>query len=164
MRLNYEKMYNNVDEIKQIERNDPFVVAGLVVHAITAYSKDKEKSIEMIQYLMDKDIQPISNLLIQEINDSMMDKKDYIGKSYFVGATPDNNYEPSIPLSIDVEENPHSYETEGYVRLFLKSGGADNLRPITLRKTKDGRYLLFSDTVRGLLAGIRIPESENPWA
>ena len=164
MRLKFDKIYNSLEEIKDIDRSDPFMVAALTVHAICTYSTNKEESLKMIAYLMDENIQPMSNLLKQEIEDSMRDKKDYIGKSYFVGATNVNNYVPSEPLEIEVKENSYSYENEGYARLLLHSGGADSDRIITLRKTKDNRYLLFSDTIRGLLAGIRIPESENPWA
>ena len=63
-----------------------------------------------------------------------------------------------------MKENPYSYENEGYVRLFVKSGGADSDRPVTVRKTKDGNYMLWSDTVMGLLSDIKKPESSNPWA
>ena len=164
MRIKYDKIYNSLEEIKDIDRSDPFVVAGLVVHSICTYSTNKEESLRMIAYLMDENIQPMSNLLIQEIEECMRDKEDYIGKSYFIGSNPSNNYEPSIPLEIEIKDNPYSYENEGYARLLLHSSGADSDRFITLRKTKDNRYLLFSDTIRGLLAGIRVPESENPWA
>ena len=77
---------------------------------------------------------------------------------------PNNDYTPSIPLTIEVKENPYSYDNEGYARLFVKSGGADSERPITVRKTKEGNYMLWSDTIMGLLSDIREPESNNPWA
>jgi hypothetical protein len=92
------------------------------------------------------------------------DRLKYIGKSYFKGATPENDYTPSEPLEIEVNENPYSYQEEGYARLLLKSGGTDNERFVTLRKMKDGRYVLWSDSYKGLLAGIREPESSDPWA
>ena len=95
---------------------------------------------------------------------SQNDKWSYIGKSYFVGATPDNDYTPIEPLSIDVFDNPYSYQNEGYIRLLLRSGGADSERFITLRKMKDGRWVVWSDSILGLLVDIRKPESQNLWA
>jgi len=104
-------------------------------------------------------------LLKQQISDRMNqnEKWKYIGKSYFVGSKPENNYEPTLPYEIEVSENPYSYSEAGYARLLLKSSGADNARPITLRKLKNGRWLLWSDSILGLLSDIRKPESENPW-
>ena len=119
----------------------------------------------MIQELMGEH-RPMSILFKQQIRDRMYqnDKYNFIGKSYFMGANPNNNYTPSTPLSIEVNENPYSYNNEGYVRLFVKSGGADHERPITLRKAKDGNYFLWSDSILGILADIRQPEKDNPWA
>ena len=71
---------------------------------------------------------------------------------------------PQTPYEVEVIENDYSNETEGYKRLFLKSGGADSPRPITLRLAKDGNYYVWSDSFIGLLADIRQPESSNPWA
>lgn len=49
-------------------------------------------------------------------------------------------------------------------RLFLKSGGADSPRPITLRLAKDENYHAWRDSFIRLFADIRGLESENPWA
>ena len=166
MILNYDKIYSSKDEISNLKRDNAFEVVGLVIHALCNYdSKNENVCFEMLQELMGE-YQPISNLFKQQIKDRMLqnDKYSFIGKSYFKGANPDNDYTPSNPLSIEVKENPYSYENEGYVRLFVKSGGADSDRPITVRKTKDGNYMLWSDSVLGLLSDIKKPESTNPWA
>ena len=60
-----------------------------------------------------------------------------------------------------VSENPYSYQNEGYAKLFVTSGGADSPREITLRLAKDGKWYLWEQFI---LAGIREPESSNPWA
>lgn len=91
------------------------------------------------------------------------EKYKFIGNSYFIGATPDNDYIPSR-FEIDIIRNDYSEVEDGYIRLFLKSGGADSLRPVTLRLAKDGNYYVWSDSCIGLLSHIRKPESENPWA
>ena len=166
MTINYEKMINNADEINAEDMQNPFNTASLAVHAICAYDPNNtEVFFNMLSKLMGE-AQEISNLMKSNINDRMKqnEKWPYIGKSYFVGATPDNDYTPMEPLTIEVFDNPYSYENEGYARLLLRSGGADAERPLTLRKMKDGRWVIWSDSIIGLLADIRKPESQNPWA
>ena len=104
---------------------------------------------------------PLSGVDKQFIRDRFMDGKDYIPRSYFKGATPQNDYTPVEPYGIKVSENPYSYTNQGYAKLFLTSGGADSPREVTLRQTKDGKWYLWEQF---LLAGIREPESSNPWA
>ena len=93
----------------------------------------------------------------QFIRDRFMDGKDYIPRSYFDGATPENDYQPSNPLTLTICDNPYSYQNQGYAKLFLKSGGADSPREIVLRQAKDSKWYLWDQF---LLAGIRAPERE----
>ena len=86
---------------------------------------------------------------------------DYVPRSYFLGASPANDYTPQTPYTIRVFDGPYSYNTQGMAKLFLQSSGADSPRPIELRLAKDGRWYLWEQY---LLSGIRIPESSNPWA
>ena len=86
---------------------------------------------------------------------------DYVPRSYFKGANPQNNYNPSQPYTVTVFENPYSYDTENYAKLFITSGGADSPRNVMLRKAKDGKWYLWEQYI---LVGIRQPESTNPWA
>ncbi|MBQ8492200.1 MAG: hypothetical protein IJ536_06700, partial [Acidaminococcaceae bacterium] len=82
--------------------------------------------------------------------------------SYFDGATPDNNYTPSMPYTVTVSETPYSYQNENYAQLWIRSGGADNPRPVTMRlKPSTGEWYLWE--YAGLLAGIRIPAKDDPW-
>ena len=165
MLISYEKIIEK-DEIKVEDMQDPFKTAGLAVHTICNYTPENpDKFFDMLAVLMGE-AQEVSNLMKASINDRMKqnDKWPYIGKSYFGGATPDNDYTPTTPLSIEVKDNPYSYENEGYARLLLHSGGADSDRILTLRKMKDGRWVIWSDSIIGLLADIRKPESQNPWA
>jgi hypothetical protein len=81
--------------------------------------------------------------------------------SYFKGATPANNYTPERPFTVTVESNPYSDANPGYMKLFLRSGGADNPREVVLRKKGDGQWMLWDQF---LLVGIRSPKSADPWA
>ena len=85
----------------------------------------------------------------------------YVPRSYFTVATPGNDYLPAEPYTVRVSENPYSYQEQGYAKLYLRSGGADNPRAVVSRLAKDGKWYLWEQY---LLAGIRAPESSDPWA
>ena len=136
----------------------PFDTAAMTVLAFCFYPENKELSLRMLDFL--KGPQPLSPMDKQFIRDRFMDK-DYVPRSYFDGATPDNNYLPAEPYTITVSSNPYSYQNEGYATLYIKSGGADSPRSVQLRKAKDGKWYLWEQFI---LADIRKPESINPWA
>ena len=139
----------------------PEHTAALAVAALAVYPRDAAASIEMIDWL--KGPESLSEFEKQFLRDRVMDGVDYVARSYFAGATPANGYEPSSPLTVKVEANQYSYEADGYARLWLRSGGADNPREVTLRlKKSTGQWFLTN--YQGLLAGIRIPEALDPWA
>ncbi len=162
MIITYNKIMNNIEDLKQIDRTNPYNVAAAIVHVISNY--DDNNFYNMLQFLLGE-YQPISEMSKQNIKDRMLqnNKYSYIGKSYFIGANPENDYTPNIPYQIEVIENEYTDENEGYKRLLLKSGGADNYRPITLRLAKDGNYYIWSDSYIGLLTDIKPKESNNPW-
>ena len=165
MIVKFEKLLSGKEELMKINRNSPENVTAMTVHTICNYNKDDESIFyDMLQYLFG-DFQPISNLMKQSIRDRMMqnNKYDFIGKSYLNGANSSNNYEP-IDYSVEVSENAYSRQEEGFIKLFLKSGGADSLRPLMLRKAKDNNYYLWSDYIIGLLADIKEKEQDNLWA
>ena len=166
MTITFDKILTTNKEFQEVDRTNPSNVAALFVHLMCNYDNtNQEKFYDILQYLVGE-YQQISALMKQNIKDRMSQnaKYPYIGKSYFKGATPDNDYTPSTPYEVEVTENDYSNIEEGYKRLFLKSGGADSLRSITLRLAKDGNYYVWSDSFMGLLADIRNPESKNPWA
>ncbi|MBE6160635.1 MAG: hypothetical protein E7158_00235 [Firmicutes bacterium] len=166
MTIKYDKIMSSKKDLESIDRTNPANVAAALIHTFPNYKKDDTSNFyEMLQFLVGE-YQPISEMMKQNIKDRMMqnNKIDFIGKSYFKGAIPSNDYTPSVPYEIEVIENDYSDDAEGYKRLFLKSGGADSPRPITLRLAKDGNYYVWSDSFIGLLADIRGLESENPWA
>jgi len=137
---------------------NPFDTAALTVLALAYYPTNKELSLGMLKYL--KGPSELSPYEQQFIRDRFMDK-DYVPRSYFTGATPQNDYTPSTPWTIRISDNPYSYDNQGYAKLWLTSGGADSPRQIVLRQAKDGKWYLWEQFI---LADIRKPESQNPWA
>ncbi|MBQ3865594.1 MAG: hypothetical protein II776_01735 [Clostridia bacterium] len=142
---------------------DPFAVAALTAAVMTAFPKDREGCFAMINFL--RGPRPMSPMDEAFIRDRFMDGKDYIPRSHFDGATPENDYTPALPYTVTVQEGAHSrdQEKEGYLTLYLTSGGADNVRPVTLRnKPSTGQWFLWEYS--SLLSTIRIPKSQDAWA
>ncbi len=157
-------MPSTIEEFKAMDGadfKDENKVAALTVVALCMYPINKDLCVEMLNHL--KGPRPLSNYEIQFLRDRFMDK-EYIAQSYFVGATPENEYEPSEPLTINVYKTGHSEDLigEGYLQLFLKSGGADSGRGVKLRKKEStGEWFLWEYL---LLPDIRKPKSADPWA
>ncbi|MBR6102427.1 MAG: hypothetical protein IKP95_08365 [Ruminococcus sp.] len=160
--ITFAKLPDTLEEFKALPQaalTSPFDTAALTVLALCFYPKDKQLCFDMLDAI--KGPRPLSQQEKSFINDRFMDGKDYVPRSYFVGATPQNDYTPSEPYSIKVKENPYSYDNENYAKLFITSGGADSDRYVTLRFAKDGKWYLWEQY---LLPDIRKPESTNPWA
>ncbi len=157
----FSNMPDSIEKYKalpQAQMQTPFDTAAMTVLALSFYPKNRELCHSMLEYL--KGPSGLNGAEKQFIRDRFMDK-DYVPRSYFNGAVPENDYTPSTPYTIEVSENPYSYENEGYAKLFIKSGGADSPREVLMRKAKDGKWYLWEQF---LLSGIREPESSNPWA
>lgn len=151
--------YEEFISLPQASLSTPFQTAAMTVLAFCYYPKDSELCYKMIDFL--RGPQPMNGSDKSFIRDRFSDK-DYVPRSYFAGATPNNDYQPVAPYTIEVSENQYSYDEQGYAKLFIKSGGADSPRPIKLRKAKDGKWYLWEYS--SILSGIRQPESSNPWA
>ena len=158
----FKKLPESLDELKALPEaslDSPFKTAALTILALCAYAADKQIGIEMLNFL--RGPRPLSNMEIQFLNDRFMDGKTYVPFSYFVGANPNNDYTPQEPFKLVIKANQYSDDNEGYKKLLVESGGADTARSITLRKTGSGIWYLWE---QALLADIRKPKSEDPWA
>ena len=159
--VTFAKLPDNFAEfaaLPQAQLTTPFDTAALTVLALCFYPQDKDACIQMLGLL--KGPQQLSAYEQQFLRDRFA-SADYVPRSYFTGAVPANDYKPSQPYTVRVSENPYSYQEQGYAKLYLQSGGADSPRAVTLRLAKDGKWYLWEQF---LLAGIRQPESSNPWA
>lgn len=138
----------------------PFKTAALAICALCAFAADQNTGVEMLNFL--RGPRPMNGQDISFVKDRFRDNRAYIIFSHFAGATPESEYTPSRPYTLEVFSDPHSYDQENMARLYVRSGGADSPRPISLRRAKDGKWYLWEYS--SILLGIRPPASENPWA
>lgn len=137
---------------------DPFATAALTAAVLCRYGEDPNATVEMLNFL--RGPRPLSPFEIQFLRDRLAGKA-YKPFSFFAGAYPHNNYEPTRPYQIKVADSPYSYQNEGYATLYLRSGGADSPRPVELRRKGDGKWMLWEQM---LLPDIRTPAKDDPWA
>ena len=138
--------------LPQAAMSTPFDTAAMTVLALCFYPQDRNLCFDMLNFL--KGPESLSEYEKTFINDRFRDS-DYVPRSYFKGATPQNDYLPSEPLTITVSDNPYSYQDEVYATMHIRSGGADSPRQVKVRKAKDGKWYLWEQFV---LVGIRPPE------
>ena len=81
----------------------PFKAAALTVCALCAYAADRNVGTEMLNWL--RGPRPLNGQDISFLNDRFRDGKTYLPFTYFVGATPDNNYTPAQPYTLEIRSN-----------------------------------------------------------
>lgn len=162
----YNVIPANVGELKvlkEADMKDPFGVVALTILAINVLADNREAGMEMLEFLNGPaDVCPRDK---QFIHDRFDEGSNYIARSYFKGALPKNNYTPEKPYTIEVEEHAHSKDNldEGYMKLAVRSGGADSERYVVLRtKPSTGEWFLWEFS--GLFVGVRIPVEQDAWA
>ena len=132
----------SVDEMKALPEgalDTPFKTAALSICALCAYAAAPEIGTQMLDFL--KGPQPLSPLNKQFLRDRFMDGSTYVPFSYFEGAVPGNDYTPAEPFKVTFFTNPYSFDNEGYVKLFVCSGGADSERYLVLRQKGEQWFL-----------------------
>ena len=161
MQITFDRLPDTLEEFSALcnDLTKPENTCALFLLALNLYTKDKaagEKAIDML-----RGPRPMTGIDSQFIRDRLRDKK-YLPLAYFDGATPENGYGPTQPyvLNLYPDQRPQDCE-EGYMRLFLKTAGADAARPIKLRQKGDNWYLWEYSSI---LTGIRVPAQEDPWA
>ena len=160
----FSKLPKNAAELKALPNfslKDEFFVAAAAAVCLDVYPENREACFEMLNVL--KGPQPLMTAEKQFINDRNMDGKHYVMRSYMKGSSPDNDYTPTQPYTIEVTELSNSRENEGYMKLYLESSGADSLRFVVLRnKPSTGEWFLWE--FQGIMPDIRIPKSKDAWA
>lgn len=136
-----------------------FKTTALTILALSRYESDPETAYAMLSWLKGPDDFSTSE---KSFLQDRLRGKEYKVRSFFEGATPENDYTPNKPYVISVIENPYSFDNENWATLYVTSGGADNPRNIKLRKKPSTGQWFLNDIQ--CLSDIRLPKSEDKWA
>ena len=151
-----------VDELKALPEaklDTAFKTTALVILALNRYEADPDAAIAMLAYLKGPED---FNGKEQGFLKDRLAGKGYKARSFLGGAAAENNYTPSSPYTVAVSENPYSFDEENWATMYVTSGGADNPRPIKLRKKPSTGEWFLNDIQ--CLADIRPPKSDDKWA
>lgn len=158
----FSSLPNNLTELQAMPEatlDSAFKTTALTIAVLCAYEKNPDGCIEMLNFLKGPaEVSTYEKGFIKE----RLNGKFYKTFSFFEGATPENGYKPNVPYVIKVSENPYSFDEENWATLYVTSGGADNPRPIKLRKKPSTGQWFLNDIQ--CLADIRIPVADDPWA
>ena len=158
----FAKLPQNKDELMALPEADlssAYKTAALAVVSLLVYEKNPEICFSMLDAL--RGPEPLSAYGKSFIKDRL-EGKEYKVKSFFRGATVQNGYEPTVPYTITVTDNPNSYAEENWAMIYVKSSGADSERGIKLRKKPSTGQWFLNDLL--CLSDIKVPVAADPWA
>lgn len=164
MQITIEHIPESLEQFKAMAAETlpkPEAVCAAFLCALALYTADKEAGTAAMDLL--RGPRPMTPYDVQFLRDRLRGK-EYLPLAYFEGATPENNYTPENPYRLIILPDPRPQDTEpGYLRMFLKTAGADAPRPVKLRqKPSTGEWFLWEYS--SILSGIRIPAAQDPWA
>ena len=137
----------------------PEMTCTLFLAALQLYTRDANAGTEAMNVL--RGPRPMTGYDTQFLRDRLRGKT-YLPLAYFDGATPQNGYTPLRPYTLQVLPDPRPQDVEpGYLRVYLKTAGADSPRPMKLRQKGTNWYLWEYSSI---LSGIRITVQDDPWA
>lgn len=159
--ITFEQLPTTLDLLRalpQADLQEPQDAAALLIPALCLWPTNQITALEMISFL--KGPQALSVREIQFINERLRGKA-YLPFSYFEGTSPEKGYVLSGPYKVTIFSLSNSFDESSYAKLYLKSTGADSLRPVQLRKMESsGEWFLWEQM---LLSDIRPSVSEDPW-
>lgn len=158
----FSALPSNVDELKALPEaklDTAFKTTALVILALNRYDADPSSAIAMLNFLKGpEDFNGKEQAFLKD----RLEGKGFKARSFLGGATAENNYTPNIPYTVAVSENPYSFDEENWATMYVTSGGADNPRPIKLRKKPSTGEWFLNDIQ--CLADVRLPKVEDKWA
>ena len=127
-----------MQSLAESELYSPADTAALVLCALDVYSYNKEAGSAMLEYL--KGPEHFSAVDQLFIDDRFYEGNDYIPRSYFAGATPENDYIPTEPYTV-MFKGDSKKKNEETITLYARSAGSDDPREIVLhRDPATGKY------------------------
>lgn len=158
----FASLPTNVAELQALpeaKMDSAFKTAALTIAVLCNFEKDADATFAMLDYL--KGPENVSTYEKGFITERLRDK-GYKMRAFFEGATPENGYTPTEPLTVKIIENPYSFDNENWATLWVKSGGADNPSSIKFRKKPSTGEWFLNDIQ--CLSDIRLPAAEDKWA
>lgn len=130
---NYQDFLN----LNQYQENSPLHLGALFILGLIAFIHNEEQGEKIINQLF---LKPLTSQDFAKIKDVLV-KQPYLPNSYFDQAAITNGYTINDQLSITVYENEYSFPNDHQAKLYIKSSGAESMRPIKAIKQDDQWFL-----------------------
>ena len=131
---NLQKIPENLQEFEILaaKGRKPEHICALFLCALALFDRDKDAGTAAMNLLRGPRL--MTPYDAQFLRDRLRGKP-YLPFAYFEGAAPENGYQPRAPYRLNVLADPRPQDMEpGYLRVFLKTAGADSPRPMKLRQ------------------------------
>ena len=161
MQITLQTLPAALSELEALPRTTPEAVCAGFLCALKLFQTDRDAGVAAMDLL--RGPRPMTPYDVQFLRDRLRGK-EYLPLAYFEGAAPENGYTPAKPYTLNVLPDPRPQDVEpGYLRVYLKTAGADSPRPMKLRqKGSTGEWFLWEYS--SILSGIRVPAALDPWA
>jgi hypothetical protein len=161
MQITLQTLPTALAELEALPRTTPEAVCAGFLCALKLFQTDRDAGVAAMDLL--RGPRPMTPYDVQFLRDRLRGK-EYLPLAYFEGAAPENGYTPARPYTLNVLPDPRPQDVEpGYLRVYLKTAGADSPRPMKLRqKGSTGEWFLWEYS--SILSGIRVPAALDPWA
>ena len=160
IQVTFEQLPQTASDLESLmsvyPQSDARNTGAFLIASLVRYVDSPDDGMAMIDLL--RGPRPMNDMDKSFLKDRLREK-NYLPRSYFEGASPENDYTPDTPWTLMVFDDSMEAE-EGYLYIQVATTGADSKRRITLRE-KDGQYYLWSYS--NVLTGIRLPASLDPW-
>ncbi len=138
---NLPETLGELQTLPEANLKDPYGVAALTIAALCRYETNPDDCFRMLNWL--KGEEGLSANERQFLRERLQGKA-YKPRSFFAGATPQNNYTPSQPNKLTPVSNPQTFRESGMATVYLRSSGAEDTRQIKLRQKKEtGEWFLY---------------------
>ena len=170
----FSSVPKTADEIRRYKLDSPYKTMALLILALRTWTPDNETDcLQMLDYLTDtgsviagtSEKCPFSQYKpwISALRDRMTqnNKYQYIGNAYLDGATPENNYTPTDPVTITLRQSvydPYAKADEWapeQKQVLTFFAGADNERYCLFAQDDAGNWKVFRSSWQNLLADIK---------
>ena len=161
MQITLQTLPAALAELEALPRTTPEEVCAGFLCALKLFQTDRDAGVAAMDLL--RGPRPMTPYDVQFLRDRLRGK-EYLPLAYFEGAAPENGYTPAKPYTLNVLPDPRPQDVEpGYLRVYLKTAGADSPRPMKLRqKGSTGEWFLWEYS--SIFSGIRVPAALDPWA
>jgi hypothetical protein len=138
---NLPETLGELQSLPEANLKDPYGVAALTIAALCRYETNPDDCFRMLNWLKGEEGLSANE---REFLRERLQGKAYKPRSFFAGATPQNNYTPSQPNKLTPVSNPQTFRESGMATVYLRSSGAEDTRQIKLRQRKEtGEWFLY---------------------